>query len=69
MPTNQFSSAVPPDLERHVAEAVTFYWRSRQAQVDRQQERGGVDQGARAAVTGGAQMDGFASLITSNSSP
>lgn len=57
-------SLTVPDLDRRVAEAVAFYWRSRQAQADKQRKHGGSDQGARAAVTGGRQMDAFIALVT-----
>jgi hypothetical protein len=54
----------PEKLEVQVKKAVAAYWKTRQAQFDRQGKAGGKDQGARSAVTGGAQMDGFVSLIT-----
>lgn len=57
-------SLVLPDLDRRVADAVSCYWRSREAQANKQRDRGGSDQGARAAVTGGRQMDRFIELIT-----
>lgn len=47
-----------------LSKAVAHYWRTRQRQSKSQQKRGGSDQGARAAVTGGAQMDGFVKLIS-----
>ena len=49
--------------ERTVA-AVSHYWRTRSAQSKRQEKGGRTDQGARSAVTGGAQMDGFVELFT-----
>ncbi|HPC82494.1 MAG TPA: PaeR7I family type II restriction endonuclease [Thermoanaerobaculaceae bacterium] len=57
-------SALTTGIKERVAAAVAFYWRSRQQQAKRQRERGGSDQGARAAVTAGYQMGGFAGLIT-----
>ena len=63
VPTSTFPPVLP-DLDRRVAEAVSFYWRSRQAQADKQREGGRSDQGARAAVTGGKQMDAFIGLVT-----
>lgn len=45
------------------AEAVRDFWRIRQGQDERQRLRGGSDQGARSAVTGGKQMDGFVRVI------
>lgn len=46
-----------------VADAVRLFWLTRDRQARRQKASGRSDQGARAAVTGGAQMDGFAGLI------
>lgn len=43
--------------------AVARYWNTRVRQGRAQGRSGGRDQGARAAVTGGAQMDGFVELI------
>ncbi len=50
------------DLHSKVSQAVAYFWRTRQSQVEKQ--TGSTDQGFRGAVTGGAQMDGFISLIT-----
>lgn len=52
------------ELSERVAKAVAFYWSTRKKQLDRQTISGRADQGARSAVTGGAQMDGFIRLIT-----
>lgn len=49
------------DLQQRVAAAVREYWQTRDAQAGRQGRA--TDQGARAAVTGGAQMNGFARLV------
>jgi hypothetical protein len=46
------------------SEAVREFWHTRQGQDERQRLRGGSDQGARSAVTGGKQMDGFLRIIT-----
>lgn len=54
----------PVKIQRRVAQAVASYWATRQRQSVRQGATGQRDQGARTAVTGGAQMDGFVSLIT-----
>lgn len=54
----------PKALNRRVAKAVASYWSTRQSQSARQASSGQRDQGARSAVTGGAQMDGFINLIT-----
>jgi hypothetical protein len=52
------------NLRKHVSEAIAHYWLTRQKQSKKQSTVGRSDQGARSAVTGGAQMDGFISLIT-----
>ena len=52
------------DLSKYVSKAISHYWRTRQAQSQKQTKSGRADQGARSAVTGGAQMDGFISLIS-----
>lgn len=53
------------DLRAAFAEAVAAYWRMRTRQTKRQEASGRRDQGARAAATGGRQMDGFISLMAS----
>lgn len=53
---NNFLS--PPDFPT-VSEAVAHYWQTRLRQKNKQSVGGRADQGARSAVTGGAQMDGF----------
>jgi len=58
------ASTLLSDLHYHVREAVKVYWRTRTHQLERQRSSGGTDQGARSAVTGGAQMDGFIGLLT-----
>lgn len=40
------------------------YWLTRESQARKQETSGWTDQGLRGAVTGGAQMDGFISLLT-----
>jgi hypothetical protein len=52
------------DLNRRVAKAVASYWSTRRSQSAKQKSAGQSDQGARSAVTGGAQMDGFINLLT-----
>ena len=54
----------PTALNRRVAKAVGSYWATRRSQSAKQVSSGQRDQGARSAVTGGAQMDGFIALIT-----
>lgn len=52
------------NLSKDVSHAVTSYWKTRQTQITRQTTSGRTDQGARSAVTGGAQMDGFINMIS-----
>lgn len=56
---------LPANLEQHVADAVAHYWHTRQAQQQRQMKGKRKDYGARCAVTGGAQLDGFTHLFRS----
>ena len=51
------------NLDKHLSRAISYYWRTRQTQSKKQTTTGHSDHGARAAVTGGAQMDGFTKLI------
>lgn len=51
-------------LRERVAQAVAYYWRARQMQIDKKSRLGRGDQGARSAVTGGYQMYGFMELVT-----
>lgn len=54
------------DLDRRVREAVKHFWKTRSQQAQRQGSTTGTkDAGARSAVTGGAQMDGFVSMVRS----
>ncbi len=51
-------------LTAAVEEAVRHFWKTRQRQANAQGVKSGTrDRGARSAVTGGAQMDGFAELV------
>ncbi len=52
------------DYERKVQEAVQIFWQNRQLARQKQREAGRADQGERASVTAGKNMDGFVSLIT-----
>ena len=54
----------PTSLNSRVAKAVASYWLTRQNQSAKQMTSGQRDHGARSAVTGGAQMDGFIKLLT-----
>ncbi len=51
-------------LEQRLREAVIYFWNSRETQAQKQGVKSGIrDAGARAAVTGGSQMNGFIELI------
>jgi len=52
------------DLRDRLKKAVAFYWQTREDQSEKQKGQGNSDQGARSAVTGGAQMDGIINLLT-----
>ncbi len=49
-------------LDELMPDAIRHFWRERKRAADRQQERGTTDQGNRAAVTAGRNMDGFVQL-------
>jgi len=52
------------NLNQRIATAVRHFWTTRGSQARKQGSKTGErDQGARTAVTGGAQLDGFVSLI------
>jgi hypothetical protein len=52
------------ELDRKLREAVAQFWASRETQAQKQGAKTGIrDAGARAAVTGGSQMDGFVVLV------
>lgn len=50
-------------IEIGIAEAVRQFWTTRSVQAKKQQDAGRSDQGARGAVTGGKQMNGFVLLV------
>ena len=52
------------NYEEKARRAVTAFWRGRKAAARKQIKSGKADQGARAAVTGGKNMDGFVQLVT-----
>lgn len=53
------------DLQRRLGKAVRQFWETRKRQEKMQGRVTGIrDQGSRSAVTGGAQMDGFAKLVS-----
>src|SRR5437667_11219854 len=52
------------DIEQKLKEAVASVWKSRETQAQKQGSKTGIrDAGARAAVIGGSQMDGFVELV------
>ena len=51
------------NIEGDIREAVRFFWRMRLQQSKKQQSGVDLDRGARSAVTGGKQMDGFIRLV------
>lgn len=53
------------DYEKKAATAVRKFWRNREAARRRQIDSGRTDQGERAGVTAGKNMDGFLDLISS----
>jgi hypothetical protein len=56
--------SLQPKLEQRLRAAIRHFWKTRDSQARRQGTASGMkDAGARSAVTGGAQMDGFVSLV------
>ncbi len=56
--------SLKPAIEERLREAVKQFWLTREAQAQKQRTSSGrKDAGARAAVTGGAQMGGFVDLV------
>jgi Restriction endonuclease XhoI len=56
--------ALNPDLQKRLRRAIKHFWATREAQARKQGSKtGSRDAGARTAVTGGRQMDGFVSLV------
>lgn len=51
------------NYQTQAREAVKMFWRTRQAARQKQIESGKLDQGERAGVTAGKNMDGFLSLV------
>jgi len=51
------------DYERKARDAVKAFWRNRETARQKQMVSGKTDQGERAGVTGGKNMDGFLTLI------
>jgi len=52
------------DFEKKANTPVKAFWRTRDDAKRKQKESGKSDQGERAGVTGGKNMDGFANLVT-----
>jgi hypothetical protein len=50
-------------FEQEAADAVRFFWNSRNSAMTRQAENGRIDQGGRSGVTAGKNMDYFAKLL------
>ena len=51
------------DYEQKACEAVKAFWKTRKATTQKQIESGKTDQGERAGVTSGKNMDGFVALV------
>lgn len=51
------------DYENKTREAITIFWGSREAAKQKHQAAGKTDQGERASVTAGKNMDGFLALL------
>lgn len=54
---------LPDDYHAAVRRAVRHFWATRTKQAKAQRLRGSADRGSRSSVTGGAQMDGFISML------
>jgi len=53
-----------PDFDKELRRAIKHFWSTRKSQARKQGSRSGSrDAGARTAVTGGRQMDGFVNLV------
>ncbi len=53
-----------PDMDKRLQQAIRHFWKIRHTQAQKQGTTTGTkDAGARTAVTGGAQMNGFVSLV------
>jgi hypothetical protein len=62
--SDRIDMPIPPnELRDKLKKAVASFWDTRLKQARRQGKKGNRDYGARAAVTGGAQMDSFISLL------
>lgn len=52
------------DYENRAKSAIRSFWKNRDAAKKKQKAAGKADQGERASVTGGKNLDGFSSLVT-----
>lgn len=52
-----------PDFDSNIRQAVRTFWGTREAARRKQVESGKADQGERASVTAGKNMDGFLSIV------
>lgn len=52
-----------PDFDSNIRKAVRAFWEARDAARRKQAENGKADQGERASVTAGKNMDGFLSIV------
>ncbi len=56
--------SLQPKLQKRLRGAIKHFWNTRETQAQRQGKvSGSKDAGARSAVTGGAQMNGFVNLV------
>jgi hypothetical protein len=56
--------SLSPDIQQRLKAAVQHFWGTRETQAQKQGAlSGSKDAGARSAVTGGAQMNGFVDLV------
>jgi hypothetical protein len=56
--------ALHPEIEKKLRRAIRHFWSTRDSQAEKQGSKSGArDAGARTAVTGGHQMDGFTNLV------
>jgi hypothetical protein len=56
--------ALHPEIEKKLSRAIRHFWSTRDSQAKKQGSKSGSrDAGARTAVTGGHQMDGFVNLV------
>ena len=54
---------IPDDLDTQIQQALSYFWSTREKQIERQKNSDETDRGNRGAVTGGKQLDGFVALV------